>query len=943
MRKFLFLIIYYFISSSIALFGQNQSHPRIYITDNEKAVFIKNLEQTEWKKEFVKKKQSNLEKYLQYCKADSNWLVSRLQMNWQTKHDKVFLDEGDFLKSEGTAPVPTVRFSGTRDWATDYRRPKLEEVEPYFDDSRGFYLKHKKTGEKEWVHPSETGHIIERINEQIMSLAADAAFLYWLTGEQRYAEFATPVFFTYMEGMYHRDAPIDVTNSNQQRISGLATFEVIHERIVHSLATTYDFLYNYFIENNYSLNNSIAVFQKWGDQIIKNGIPDNNWNLFQARFLTYLALALDGNSNYKNGKGREYFLDHTFTISTERQLAIEESLLVYDQETGIWPESPSYSTHVITTLLRILTLLDHTTNNNELTSFPIIEKAVLSSFQYLFPNGYTVGFGDTHHKILPPENFELLITNYRKYQKDDEAKLMSDLLTKMISDDLYTRRASNFFELFFYVDSLENNTNDPKENSLKQLVTPTFYAPNVSMFNQRIGKGDHAIMVSTVGSFGNHAHANGISIELFANNYALGPDMGKGSSYWHQDHRAFYSRFPAHNTVVVDGKSDYNAMRSYHPFKLKNSYPTSDEIPLFDKVTFSNVSFLEPKTGADQQRMTALIKSNSSTTNAYVLDVFRSKKQNGGQQKHEYIYHNIGQSLTLSDAKGNLLELSPTDELNSTKGDLKGYDYFTDKQMAVSSEDIIALFKLECKGQPNNLMKAWIKGSEKQSIFALESPKSNAITKGTAPPEILEKSLPTFILRRETAAWQNPFAIVFNPYLEGSTNPITKVTFSDLKKYPNTQIIGVLLNDQKTSDKIILNATEGDLAVNDSFYQKGLLSITRSSEANEKFDFLFLAGMTVFEKGDWKVVAASHPFTCSIEKTENGYLIQNDQPITISMPQPEEEQSVEIRFYENEELIITRTANKNRGKAAQLTFRIEKAYDRIEVISLKRQAALERP
>ncbi|GAL78093.1 hypothetical protein JCM19274_4592 [Algibacter lectus] len=174
-------------------------------------------------------------------------------------------------------------------------------------------------------------------------------------------------------------------------------------------------------------------FKNGGDQIIINGIPDNNWNLFQARFLTYVALTLDNNDAYKNGKGREYFLDHTFTTSTERQLSIEESLLVYDQENGMWPECASYSVHVITTLLNIFTLLDNSTNNNELSKFPIIEKAALASFQYLFPSGYTVGFGDSNHKTLPPENFELLISNYSKYNNEEKEAVISGLLDQMIS------------------------------------------------------------------------------------------------------------------------------------------------------------------------------------------------------------------------------------------------------------------------------------------------------------------------------------------------------------------------------------------------------------------------------------------------------------------------------------------------------------------------------
>ena len=190
--------------ASVSLLAQEGSHPRIYITDEEKDHFIQSIETTDWKNEIVQRKREYVEKYMKLCEEDPEWLVSRLQMNWNTKHSKVYLKGGNFAYSEGDAPVPTVRFSGTRDWATDYKAPSIEEIEPYSDDERGMYLEHKTSGEKEWLHPSKSGHIIEKINERIMNLVADAAFLYWLTDDEKYAKFAAPVYDTYIKGMYYR-------------------------------------------------------------------------------------------------------------------------------------------------------------------------------------------------------------------------------------------------------------------------------------------------------------------------------------------------------------------------------------------------------------------------------------------------------------------------------------------------------------------------------------------------------------------------------------------------------------------------------------------------------------------------------------------------------------------------------------------------------------------
>lgn len=927
MKRLLRILGILLLMNPIFSFGQNSIHPRIYTTNAVKNEFLETVKTVAWKNSLVEAKKSKLEKYLQFCENDPTWLVSRLQMNWKTKHTKVFLKGSNFDHSEGNSPVPTVRFSGTRDWASEYKRPQLEEVIPYLDDPRGLFLENKK-GIKEWVHPSKSGHAIEKINEQIMGLAADAAFLYWVTGDVKYATFAKPVLETYMEGMYYREAPIDLENGGQQRISGLATFEVIHEGILVDLATTYDFLYDFLKKEKVNIEQHEAVFQKWGEQIIINGIPDNNWNLFQARFLTYVALVLENNSNYKNGKGREYFLKHTFTTSTERQLSIKESLLVYDQENGMWPECAGYSVHVIETLLDIFTLLDNSTNNNELSQFPIVEKAALGSFQYLFPNGYMVGFGDSKHLSLPPEIFELLISNYRKYKSEDKETILSSLLQQMISNGEYKRKADDLFQLFFYVDNLKKVEN--VQGSLEKLTTPTFYAPNVSMFNQRLGTGKDAVMVSTVGSYGNHSHVNGISIELFANKYVLAPDSGRGPSYWHTDHENYYSRFPAHNTVVVNGISDYAPMRGSHPFKLENYFPKANETPSFDKLTFSKVSFFEPKAEADQQRFTAIIKSNSNQS--YIVDVFRSKKQEEEKQKHDYFYHNLGQSLEILDNNSNVLSLENTDDFGSKYGDLKAYDYLKDKKKIETSKDVQAIFKLKSKGVVYNQMKVWIKGSVNQSIYTALAPKSNALTKGTAPAEVLENPMQTLIVKRNASAWENPFAMVFNPYLEGEKNSISDVRYESFTDNPGTQLIEVTLSDSKSIDKIILNTNEDVISKQKDWYQKGLLSITRKSNESNAINYLFVSGMYKYAQNGWEINASGIPVSVSAERIGNTFVIESNGPAILQVPFLDGKKIAEINVYENDKLVETRQGQINRDNPNQLVFRLSKACKKAVIV-----------
>ena len=896
----------------------NQAHPRILVNETLKGTFRDSVKEVAWKSKLIDRKKIKLQQYLSLCKDQPDWLLSRLQMNWETRHSEVYLVGGKFSHSDGNAPVPTVRYSGSRDWATDYQSLQLEDVQPYLDDKRGLYLQRKDTKEWGWVEPSKTGHIIENINEDVMRLVADAAFLYWLTGEIKYAEFAAPVFFQYMEGMHHRNPPTQIDDSGQAGLSGLATFEVIHESIVISLAITYDFLYDYFLQIGKDLSNSQAVFQKWGDQIIRNGVPENNWNLFQARFLTYIALVLEVDKAYKNGKGRQYYLRKTFDQSSPRQIALKESLLVYDQENGMWPESPSYSMHVNTTLLEILTLLDHLTGANELDNYPIVEKAAQAAFQYLFPSGFTVGFGDSNHRTVPPKNLELLIANYRKYRQEEKESVITGLLNQLIQNGTYERTGDGLFELFFYVDELLTEKHQDVENSL---ITPTFYAPNVSMFIQRLGKGKDAMMISTVGSFGNHAHANGIAIELFANNYVLGPDMGRGISYWNPDHREYYSQFPAHNTVVVDGISTYRAMRSYNPYTLENCFPKSQSNPLFEKVTYSKVSFVEPKTSSDQQRLTAQVMTESGQS--YAFDIFRSKKIKDTTQMHDYIYHNLGQSVQILNKTGHPIALSPTEELASSQGEQKAYDYFTDKKKVILSEDFQTLFALQNQEQPDNLMRLWVKGQTGQQVYTVNGPKSRAISKGTAPEDILDAPIPALVLRRNNETWVKPFVVVFNPYQDIAKNSLEGVKF-DQDQLGGQQITIDMVDGNR--DQIRAGISETSVLEDDHFFQKGLLSVVRLSKT-DVVEFIFVSGVNVFKYKGWDIISEGEPATVTVQKDGNRYFIQNDQPILLRIAKTSEFNPTKISTIRNNEQVEVKRGIVSRFNKDQVDFRLAKPYE----------------
>ena len=108
--------------------------------------------------------------------------------------------------------------------------PELEDILPYMDDERDLFIRNKSNhGEPlEWIEQSKTGGIIHRHNQKIVGFARDAAFLYWLEGED-FAKFAFDIFDAYVMGMYYRSEPIDLLNGHIQTLVGLTCFQVIHE------------------------------------------------------------------------------------------------------------------------------------------------------------------------------------------------------------------------------------------------------------------------------------------------------------------------------------------------------------------------------------------------------------------------------------------------------------------------------------------------------------------------------------------------------------------------------------------------------------------------------------------------------------------------------------------------------------------------------------------
>lgn len=728
----------------------------------------------------ITKLKAKIENVMSQVDKQPDWLYSRLQMFWKTNASDVFVNGEAFAHPGGErAAEPTVKYNGTRGFESQYNRPKLEDLVPYDDDEQGnvTYI-NKVTGKMEKTSPAKTGCNIAGVNRYIIGIARDAARIYAATGDIRYGQMAAKVFDVYMKGIAYRNVPIDLNHGHQQTLVGMTTFEVIHEDVINELTQMYPLIKPLVKDDQAVIE---AGFKKWAENIIANGVPHNNWNLFQADFIVKIALVLQDNQAYADGKGKQYYLDYIVNQNSIRQWSMNKLIdFGFDAKSKTWYESPGYSTTVLSSICDFANMLDEKAGIDLFKQRPILTEAVKTSAEYLFPNRMIAGFGDTHPGYLNTGGIDQVL----KYATRHKNK---NLISEM---------------------NLLKNAVAPKApiSEIEAYTSTLFYAPNVSWIAMRSGMDkQHDLMASVNASLGNHQHANGISLELYGKGYVLGPDAGIGRTlYSGLDYLEYYSQMPAHNTVVVDGVSSYPVMMSQHAFKVVASYPeVSKEQPaskklsekklsiqkdseLKDKITYATVSFIEPETQALQQRTTAIVKT--SAKGGYYIDVFRSKKKEGGDKTHDYFYHNLGQEMKVMDAASGLsLDMKPTEELAFAGGHLYAYSYIYDKKSAEMQNSVKTQFVTKIlddkvveamDGQREITMTMWMKKDENRTIFQALSPVNLEYERmPNQPYKVDEQPVLTFVARQKGEAWNHPFVCVYEPSSDTEPGDIASVDY----------------------------------------------------------------------------------------------------------------------------------------------------------------------
>ena len=539
----------------------------------------------------VEQVQKRIKKYVERHQTDPQWLLSRMAMYWKEgeHYTQCYISRQHWHHGEGNAPVPTLRLPGERTW-NDNPRPRLADLQPY-NETGDLHCFDRNTGDSIVVPYRNTGHSVRSINGEILQIAAEAAYVFHQTHDERYARLATDVFNQALLGIYYMKPVINLTPRDTEGkgewepggILGYYDYEQIHDDIGQRLATIYDYAREYLLEHPTEAMKKTGkdtrqmmneVMRRFIDLGMIRGGRDGNWNVNGWDMMLRPVLVLEDNDYFADGKGRQYFLHYLTEESTNHHRCIPDMLLQYDTITGLWPESPGYGFGTVLSILSWDKALRQQ-GIDIISKYDILRKALDAIPVWSDFRGNAICFGDSRGGRIGRES--------------------------PVGKPGWTASSYSPFH--------------------RMAVLKNFEDPTFPMMACLYG-----------GRKGAHLSPNGLALQLYGYGYALSPDASAYVSYWSEDYR-YHQSVEGSNTILQGYKEG--------PVQLDAMIPVIDTTMVFavdvDPDSFVRMATM---TAAEKRRTVALVKGGKGL--GYYLDIF-----DPGMDSTDYVMHTVGREVTI--------------------------------------------------------------------------------------------------------------------------------------------------------------------------------------------------------------------------------------------------------------------------------------------------------
>ncbi len=729
----LFLSIFLLIGFCLpkVLFAQETVRPIIWVKPDDKAAILAKIENNKWVADYYEAFTKRVQEDVKAYEKDPKAYLSALPYNLT-------------LQKPNQIPPFRVVIDSEKDAAT--RRNKLQH-----------YLKN----------------------------GIDCGILYYLTGDEKYAQYSTSVFYTFVKSL------LQITPSTEAGNGGWI-YQDNHLREAREIGAQipilYDFIapyiakggkaYNFITDKkeDVSIAEAEQVFKTYINLALEHGIVNCNWPVLESPSLVGNILALN------NRKERDDFLVYYLEKNTPHQDALPKVAKVF-KDNGNWPESLNYSggvTGLTTYLMTWLTKFDPALNLGK--KYPEVPMALSVPYNLTWPNNnQTIQFGDGHrsfHRGYNDAEFAYLLGKYAQSQQliAESGSLINTGLA--IGEYKRSKLGERSYEAHPYYDeplkllwfsaSIDGEAKDyPKPTTNGLAFSGISLQRNLSSTNNP----KDGLMLFVGGGAFVHGHASGMNMELYGRGHILGAKAGR-TSYGTEDHENYYRIFAGHNTVIVNGASRGEgewANNAINTVKKEAIEPEYYQKPVSANYSFSTTSFLDDKgdkAEATQLRTLGIIRT--SPTTGYYIDVYKSKSALPNQY-HDYVYHNIGDELTLNPASK---DFNLKEDANRYMANAKdkwernrayrnpGWHYFKDIQTSGAyANELTAVFSAKSLGKDGVNMKLFISGNTEREYTKVMAPITDEM-----PKPYDKKTTPTLVIRKNGEAWDKPFAVVFEAF-----------------------------------------------------------------------------------------------------------------------------------------------------------------------------------
>lgn len=669
-----------------------------------------------------------------------------------------------------------------------------------------------------------------------LQLAIDCGVLYFLTEEPQYGRFSADVLYTLVEAYQRTPLQMPVEGN-----SGWLLSDHLREarEIGAQLPILYDLAAPYLAarevvtdpvsgqEVPFPLDHAQFVFRSYVKLALERGLINNNWPVLESPSLVGNLLALD------DPEERDRLLPFYLSTSGDRQDALAKVAAEYRHYNNDWPESFNYSRGVASFSSYLMTLLTRYDPALHLgQKYPYILLALPRPYYFTYPNrDEVVIFGDGHRGFHPAlREFETAYHLAEREGLDSIRSIFGSLLTTYINSGEHDRARlpERNFRATFYRDPLQLLWFEPSiEGENQEYPLPvTDELPFAGIVLQRnlstTGKVEDAMMGFVGGGGHVHGHVSGMHMELFGKGHVLGQKGGR-SQYRTEIHENYYRIYASHNTVVVNGASKGHGgwvNLGMDPIQKVALEPAVNEAPVSPNYSFSVTAFVDTTKGvkAKQQRTLGVIRT--SPTSGYFVDVFRSESQ-VPNQFHDYIYHNIGDSLYLFPDDPNLDPVLDPDRYRSS-GDQEwvqnrryrnpGWHYFQQVEtLSGYARSLNGFFRADKLGSKGTQMQFFVPGNDSRDYSRVLAPPSKESLNVYA-----ERPTPSLVIRQRGSAWATPFALVFEP-TSGDTTTTTVRSVTSLKQAGKFQGLVVKSKvDGKQLTQYIISADRSEAEFHDA-------------------------------------------------------------------------------------------------------------------------------